>query len=98
MTHCSRFRPALGLVFAVGMAAAGVSACKVINPDHCANQALPGNEWCVRLQSSTPFCSPCIANFHGCVTFEPINCNDYDPAVFGGDGDDDGETESGSDG
>lgn len=58
-------------------AAAGV-ACEVENPDHCANQDQPGNDYCAGLNSSTPFCSPCHAKNHGCLPFEPVSCEDYD--------------------
>ena len=93
-------RRIVGVALALGLGMAGASACKVINPDHCANQALPGNEYCASLSRSTPYCSPCVSNFHGCVSFEPLNCNDYDQSVFEGDDDagSDGATEGASDG
>lgn len=75
------------VALAVGFGAAGSSACRVINPDHCANQAMPGNQWCATLSSTLQYCSPCIAEFHGCVASEPIACPDYvgdDEADTGG--------------
>ena len=74
----------LGLALGLGLASS--SACRVINPDHCANQAMPGNQWCATLSSTLKYCSPCIAEFHGCVATEPITCPDYV-------GDDGGDTE-----
>lgn len=77
------------VALAVGFGAAGSSACRVINPDHCANQAMPGNQWCATLSSTLQYCSPCIAEFHGCVASEPIACPDYvgdDEADTGGTG------------
>ena len=79
----------LVLGLALGLGLAGSSACRVINPDHCANQAMPGNQWCATLSSTLEYCSPCIAEFHGCVATEPIACPDY----AGDDGGDTGGTE-----
>ncbi|MEM6991035.1 MAG: hypothetical protein AAF721_11070 [Myxococcota bacterium] len=83
----------LALVGAAAITGVAAGACQVINPDHCANQALPGNEWCFNLSRSTPFCSPCVASFHGCVAFEPVACGDYDASIL--EGDDDAGSESG---
>lgn len=87
------------LVLALGLglgASSLITACQVINPDHCANQALPGNVWCKNLSKSTPFCSPCVSAFHGCVAFEPVGCGDYDPAVLEGGDEEDESSGSGS--
>ncbi|MEM9458792.1 MAG: hypothetical protein AAGF11_31735 [Myxococcota bacterium] len=51
--------------------------CKVPNEDHCANQDVPGNEYCLSLSLATPYCSPCRRQFHGCVNFEPFSCAGY---------------------
>jgi len=75
----------LALGLALGLGAASSSACRVINPDHCANQAMPGNQWCATLSSTLQFCDPCVAEFHGCVASEPVACPDY----VGDDGGDD---------
>ncbi len=84
----------VAIAVALGAWGSTMSACKVINPEHCANQALPGNQWCENLSRSTPFCSPCVAAFHGCVGFEPVGCGEYDPAILEG-GEDDGDGDSG---
>lgn len=68
---------------AVGMALAlGVVlglACKIPDPDHCANQSEPANAWCNAHYNSKSYCSPCIADNNGCVEFEPFSCADYEP-------------------
>lgn len=68
------------------------TTCKVINEDHCANQDLPGNEWCHELNRATPYCSPCRREYHGCVDYEPFACEGYDNEI--GDEPDDGPSES----
>ncbi|MEM6293332.1 MAG: hypothetical protein AAGA54_18815 [Myxococcota bacterium] len=69
----------LGICVALLAAAAAVSACAIDNPDHCANQDTPGNDWCGARYSARPFCSPCEAENNGCVQYEPFTCGDYDP-------------------
>ena len=86
----------LGLAAALGVAVS--LSCKVINPDHCANKDKPGNEWCNDRSRSTPFCSPCVDAFNGCVAFEPFACEGYDPAVFGGEQNPSDDESSGSGG
>ena len=90
-------RPAAALSIALALMLGGAAAlsCKVINEDHCANKELPGNDWCSALSRSTPYCSPCIATFHGCVAFEPFACGGYDPVIMGGDPDEDDDGSSG---
>lgn len=68
------------------------TTCKVINEDHCANQDLPGNEWCYELNRATPYCSPCRRDYHGCVDYEPFACEGYDNEI--GDPPGDGPSES----
>lgn len=68
-------------------ASAVVGACKVVNTDHCANKDDPGNDWCRALSTSTPYCSPCEREFHGCVSTEPFACPGY-VAVIDNDDDD----------
>jgi len=67
---------AAGLAGALAVGLTGAS-CKVVNQDHCANQDVPGNEFCADLNRSTPYCSPCRRDFHGCVDFEPFACPGY---------------------
>jgi hypothetical protein len=62
---------------AVLLAGLAGSTCKVVNEDHCANQDLPGNEWCRELNRATPYCSPCRRDYHGCVDYEPFACEGY---------------------
>jgi len=57
------------------------STCKVVNEDHCANQGVPGNEFCVELNTATPYCSPCRREYHGCVDYEPFACEGYDNEI-----------------
>lgn len=81
------------LLGAMALAAAlAGTTCKVINEDHCANQDLPGNEWCRELNRATPYCSPCRRDYHGCVDFEPFACEGYDNEI--GDTPDDGPAAS----
>jgi hypothetical protein len=57
------------------------STCKVLNEDHCANQDVPGNEFCLELNTATPYCSPCRREYHGCVDYEPYACGGYDNEI-----------------
>lgn len=57
------------------------STCKVVNEDHCANQDVPGNQFCRELNLATPYCSPCNRDYHGCVDFEPYACGGYPDEV-----------------
>lgn len=57
------------------------STCKVVNEDHCANQDVPGNEFCLELNTATPYCSPCRREYHGCVDYEPFACAGYDNEI-----------------
>lgn len=76
---------------ALAVAAGIVVACKVPNPDHCANQDLAGNAWCARHYEARTFCSPCRASYNGCVEYEPRACGDYRRD------DEDGESSTGGD-
>lgn len=69
-------RALLSCVAALLLVAAS-STCKVLNEDHCANQDVPGNEFCRALNTATPYCSPCRRDFHGCVDYEPFACAGY---------------------
>lgn len=64
----------IAVVLAVGFAG---STCRVVNQDHCANQDIPGNEFCLEISDATPYCSPCRRDFQGCVDFEPFACPGY---------------------
>jgi hypothetical protein len=90
---------ARALLFAAAalLAALAGSTCKVVNEDHCANQDVPGNEWCRELNFATPYCSPCRREYHGCVDYEPYACEGYDNEI-GEDPVDDGPEESSSEG
>lgn len=74
-------RPALLACAVVLLAVSAGTTCKVVNEDHCANQAVPGNEFCVELNTATPYCSPCRRQYHGCVDFEPFACEGYDNEI-----------------
>jgi hypothetical protein len=84
-------RGTLGSVMVLAAALAG-STCKVVNEDHCANQEVPGNEFCSELNVATPYCSPCRREYHGCVDYEPFACPGYDKEI--GEDEDDGPSES----
>ena len=77
MVRGTRIAFAIALACAGASASAVVGACKVVNTDHCANKDDPGNDWCRALSSSTPYCSPCEREFHGCVSTEPFACPGY---------------------
>lgn len=70
------WRGALAAAVVVTALGAGTT-CKVINEEHCANQSVPGNEFCIELSTATPYCSPCRRDFQGCVDFEPFACPGY---------------------
>lgn len=70
------WRAQLAAIFVAAAAFTGAT-CKVVNEEHCANQEVPGNEFCVELNSATPYCSPCNRDFQGCVDFEPFACPGY---------------------
>ena len=80
---------ALGLV-----GAATVAACRVPNEEHCANQDVPGNQFCRERNPGAPYCSPCERRLRGCVQFEPFACPGYDPDP--GDVDEDPATTTGA--
>lgn len=89
---------ALLLGAAVLSAALAGTTCKVVNEDHCANQDVPGNEWCRELNIATPYCSPCRREYHGCVDYEPYACEGYDNEIGEDPVEDDGPAESSSGG
>ncbi|MCX4243267.1 hypothetical protein [Paraliomyxa miuraensis] len=87
---------------AVALALAGTT-CKVLNEEHCANQDLPGNEFCLELNRATPYCSPCRREYFGCVDYEPFACKHYDREIGNEGGGESGDgstgpTGTGSDG
>lgn len=84
-------RLACGVALALGLAG---STCKVVNEDHCANQDVPGNEYCRELNSATPYCSPCRRTYHGCVDFEPFACAGYGRELDEDDGSSSGDEAS----
>lgn len=75
--HGRGFLAAAAIVAAV----LGGTTCKVVNEDHCANQDIPGNEFCMQLSTAAPFCSPCRREFRGCVDFEPFACPGYNDEI-----------------
>ncbi|HLT40812.1 MAG TPA: hypothetical protein VK034_31260 [Enhygromyxa sp.] len=79
-----------GLGFGLGL---GASACVVINPHHCDNLAPDPNVWCVNHYDDRPYCSPCAADYNGCVSEEPSEdeCPQYSRPA----GTETGETETG---
>lgn len=64
---------------ALGLLLGSFAACRVPNPEHCANQDAPGNQFCRELYPGAPYCSPCTRELSGCVRFEPFACEGYDP-------------------
>ncbi len=74
----TRLLPCLVLV---GLAAATTQACRIPNDDHCVHKAVDSDAWCAMTLPERPFCSPCAAEFHGCVTVQPNPeaCPDYSP-------------------
>lgn len=67
----------LALLAAASLALAGTS-CKVLVDDNCANQAVPGNEFCRELYGNAgPYCSPCRRANNGCVETPPFSCQGY---------------------
>jgi hypothetical protein len=87
-------RTRLACAVGLGLVLAG-STCKVPNEDHCANQEVPGNEFCLELNRATPYCSPCRREYFGCVEFEPFACAGYDREI---DREDDVTSSSSGDG
>lgn len=72
------------LLVLAAAAFAATAACKIDNPDHCANQDMPGNDWCRSNYASLDYCNPCASDSSGCVRYEPFNCEDYDQAEQNG--------------
>lgn len=61
----------------LGVALASTS-CKVLVEDNCANQSVPGNEFCRELYgNAAPYCSPCRRELNGCVQNPPYSCQGY---------------------
>ena len=54
------------------------TSCKVLVADNCANQSVPGNEFCRDLYGNgAPYCSPCRRELNGCVDSPPFSCQGY---------------------
>jgi hypothetical protein len=66
------------LLFAFGSGLA-FAACTLPNPDHCLHRSADANAWCAEHEPTRPFCSPCVAENHGCVTESPTpaECPEY---------------------
>lgn len=64
-------------------------ACHVSNDDHCVHKAIESDAWCAENVPGRPYCSPCVADLHGCVAAPPDadECPAYTP---------DGASDSGS--
>lgn len=60
--------------FVVGLL---LGACRLPNKEHCSNQDVPGNAYCVAKNPATPYCSPCTASYDGCVPFVPTSCETF---------------------
>lgn len=58
-----------------------VLACEVSNEDHCVHKAIESDAWCAAEVPGKPFCSPCVAEQHGCVAKQPseASCPRYEP-------------------
>ncbi|MEX1366790.1 MAG: hypothetical protein AB1Z98_26930 [Nannocystaceae bacterium] len=65
----------------------GAVSCKVLVEDNCANQPVPGNEFCrERYGNAASFCSPCRRELNGCVQNPPFSCPGYYDEVEEEDG------------
>ncbi|MEM7160605.1 MAG: hypothetical protein AAF799_47655 [Myxococcota bacterium] len=54
------------------------TSCKVLVADNCANQSVPGNEFCrEEYGNAAPYCSPCRRELNGCVDSPPFSCQGY---------------------
>jgi len=64
----------LGLALLLGL------ACEVSNEDHCVHRAIESDAWCAAEVPGKPFCSPCVAEEHGCVAEQPskASCPRYE--------------------
>ncbi len=71
------------LVFGLG--------CEVSNEDHCVHKAIESDAWCAVEVPDRPFCSPCVAEQHGCVATQPsaASCPRYTPDGMASTGDTD---------
>jgi len=67
------------------------SACEVSNEDHCIHKAIEADAWCAAEVPGQPFCSPCVAEQHGCVATLPTltTCPRYTPDSAASTGDTD---------
>lgn len=66
-------------------------ACEVSNEDHCIHKAIEADAWCAAEVPGQPFCSPCVAEQHGCVATQPTaaTCKRYTPDSAASTGDTD---------
>lgn len=87
----------LAVLATVLLGLASSTSCKVLVEDNCANQPVPGNEFCRELYgNAAPYCSPCRRDNNGCVENPPFSCRGYYDEVSEDedDGPDDGESSS----
>ncbi len=49
-----------------------LSACSVVNTDHCGNQE-NGNTICLQRDPAAPYCSMCVADNNGCLAAAPAS-------------------------
>ncbi|MDC0716067.1 hypothetical protein [Nannocystis bainbridge] len=56
-------------------------ACRIPNPDHCVHRDVHSDAWCADNSPARPYCSPCVAEGHGCVADPPDSddCPAYAP-------------------
>jgi len=87
-------RAAAALGIAAGLASA--AACRIDNPDHCFNRSSDSHAWCANTYADDrPLCSPCAAEFNGCVEAEPTP--DECPRYVAPDEDTDADADSDTD-
>ncbi|HEY8379021.1 MAG TPA: hypothetical protein VIK91_21160 [Nannocystis sp.] len=70
------------VLFAMAFAAC---ACRLPNEDHCVHKADDSDAWCAAYDPKLPYCSPCVADQHGCVAEQPdpAECPAYEPDTTG---------------
>lgn len=64
-----------------------LAACRLPNPEHCVHKHVDSDAWCAAHVEGRPFCSPCVAEGHGCVADAPDEaaCPAYEPDSTGDD-------------
>lgn len=70
----------LGLLLGLSLGLSPTLACEVSNEDHCLHRAIESDAWCAAEVPGKPFCSPCVAEEHGCVAEQPskASCPRYE--------------------